>query len=267
MELGHVGAGNFAGMIFALCVSVGIPFIMLAIVCKKTHVRASIFFIGGATFFVSALVLEQILHSVVFAVSGDVITGNIWLYGLYGGLAAGLFEETGRWVTMRYVMKGKLSLPGAMVYGIGHGGVEAILIVGMTSVNNLLTAFMINSGAIEGTLSQLDEATRSATVDQLSALWTLPSYQFFLGGVERIFAMVLHFALSVIVYQAVRQEKKSYWLLAFGIHAFVDFITVVTANYWNILFVELLLVAMVAGAVWLAVALSKRNAPAEAEQQ
>lgn len=267
MEMGHVGAGNFAGMIFALCVSIGVPFIMLALVCKKTHARASTFFIGGATFFISALVLEQILHTAVFALSGDAITGNIWLYGLYGGLAAGLFEETGRFVAMRFVMKKRLTLPDALVYGVGHGGVEAILIVGMTSINNLVTSVMVNTGAIEGVLGRLDEATRAATVEQLSALWTLPSYQFFLGGIERIFAMILHIALSVIVYHAVRQGKKSYWLLAVTIHAFVDCVTVITANYLNLILVELLVAVMVAVAVWLAVTLSKRNAQAEPEFQ
>lgn len=53
--------------------------------------RISSFFIGAATFIVFALILEQILHIVVIKATGTALTGNIWLYALYGGLAAGIF--------------------------------------------------------------------------------------------------------------------------------------------------------------------------------
>lgn len=263
MELGHVGTATLAGIVFALCISIGLPLLLIALVHKKTHATASTFFIGAATFFVFAMTLEQVMHSIVFSLCGDALTGNIWLYGLYGGVAAGLFEETGRYIAMRYFMKRRLNLPNALMYGVGHGGIEAMLIVGLTSVNNLVTAFMINNGAIEGTLNMLDEATRATTLEQLSALWTLPSYQFFLGGVERILAIALQIALSVIVYHAVKQGKMVYWLLAFAVHAFVDFITVVTANYINIVLVELIVAVLAAGTVGLAVLLCRRNPEAE----
>lgn len=259
MELGHVGTAAIIGIVFALCISVGLPLALIALVHKKTHAAASTFFIGAATFFVFAMTLEQILHAIVLTVCGETLSGNIWLYGLYGGIAAGLFEEAGRYVAMRFFMKQRFSLPNALMYGVGHGGIEAMLIVGLTSVNNLLAAVMINNGGIESSLSLMDEATRAATVEQLSALWTLPGYQFFLGGIERIFAIVLQIALSVIVYQAVKQGKKSYWLLAFAVHAFVDFVTVVAANYLHIVLVEVFVGILAAGAVGLAVLLCKRN--------
>lgn len=259
MELGHVGTGTIVGIAFALCVSVGLPLLLIALVHKKMHATASTFFIGAATFFVFAMTLEQVLHATVLSLFGETITGNIWLYGLYGGVAAGLFEEAGRYIAMRYFMKSRLSLPNALMYGVGHGGIEAMLIVGLTSVNNLVTAFMINNGGIEGALNLMDEATRAATVEQLSALWTLPAYQFFLGGVERILAIALQMALSVIVYQAVKQGKMVYLLLAFAVHAFVDFVTVVTASYIHVALVELIVAVMAAGAAGLAVLICRRN--------
>lgn len=263
MELGHVGTGTIAGIVFSLCVSVGLPLLLIAFVHKKTHAMASTFFIGAASFFVFAMTLEQILHAAVFSLCKEALTENIWLYGLYGGVAAGLFEEAGRYITMRFFMKRRLSLPNALMYGVGHGGIEAILIVGLTSVNNLVTAFMINNGGIEVTLNLMDEATRAATLEQLSALWTLPAYQFFLGGVERILAIALQIALSVIVYHAAKQAKPAYLVLAFAIHAFVDFATVVAASYINIALVELLVAVLAAGAAGLAVLLCRQNPETE----
>lgn len=259
MEIGHVGAGTFAGIIFSLCISIALPVVLLIVVHKKTKARMAMAVIGAATFFLFAMVLEQILHAVVLGVGGERITGNIWIYGLYGGLAAGLFEEVGRFVAMRFAMKKQLNLPNALMYGVGHGGIEAILIVGLASVSNLVTSIMINAGTLEASLGALDQATKEATLTQLSALWTTPSYQFFLSGIERIVAVTLHIALSVLVFQAVKHGKKRYWFLAFAIHAGVDFATVIAANYLNLVLVEVMLAVLVAGVVALTISLCKKN--------
>ncbi len=259
MEIGHVGAGTFAGIIFSLCISIALPVVLLIVVHKKTKARMAMAVIGAATFFLFAMVLEQILHAVVLGVGGERITGNIWIYGLYGGLAAGLFEEVGRFVAMRFAMKKQLNLPNALMYGVGHGGIEAILIVGLASVSNLVTSIMINAGTLEASLGALDQATKEATLTQLSALWTTPSYQFFLSGIERIVAVTLHIALSVLVFQAVKLGKKFYWFLAFAIHAGVDFVTVVAANYLNLVLVEVMLAVLVAGVVALTISLCRKN--------
>ena len=259
MEIGHVGAGTFAGIIFSLCISIALPVVLLIVVHKKTKARMAMAVIGAATFFLFAMVLEQILHAVVLGVGGEHITGNIWIYGLYGGLAAGLFEEVGRFVAMRFAMKKQLNLPNALMYGVGHGGIEAILIVGLASVSNLVTSIMINAGTLEASLGALDQATKEATLTQLSALWTTPSYQFFLSGIERIVAVTLHIALSVLVFQAVKLGKKRYWFLAFAIHVGVDFATVIAANYLNLVLVEVMLAVLVAGVVVLTVSLCRSN--------
>lgn len=259
MEIGHVGAGTFAGIIFSLCISIALPVVLLIVVHKKTKARMAMAVIGAATFFLFAMVLEQILHAVVLGVGGERITGNIWIYGLYGGLAAGLFEEVGRFVAMRFAMKKQLNLPNALMYGVGHGGIEAILIVGLASVSNLVTSIMINAGTLEASLGALDQATKEATLTQLSALWTTPSYQFFLSGIERIVAVTLHIALSVLVFQAVKLGKKRYWFLAFAIHVGVDFATVIAANYLNLVLVEVMLAVLVAGVVALTVSLCRKN--------
>ena len=259
MEIGHVGAGTFAGIIFSLCISIALPVVLLIVVHKKTKARMAMAVIGAATFFLFAMVLEQILHAVVLGVGGERITGNIWIYGLYGGLAAGLFEEVGRFVAMRFAMKKQLNLPNALMYGVGHGGIEAILIVGLASVSNLVTSIMINAGTLEASLGALDQATKEATLTQLSALWTTPSYQFFLSGIERIVAVTLHIALSVLVFQAVKLGKKRYWFWAFAIHVGVDFATVIAANYLNLVLVEVMLAVLVAGVVVLTVSLCRKN--------
>lgn len=237
---------SMVGMVFSLILSVGVPIVLLVLLKKRTNARLSSAIYGALTFIVFALILESLLHRLMFSVFGDRLTGNIWLYALYGGLAAGLFEESGRYLTMKYFMKRQLDRDNALMYGVGHGGIEAILLIGLTGVSNLAASLMINSGAMEASLSTLDEATRAATETQLAALGATPSGMFFLGGVERIAAIALHIALSYLVFRAVKESRSSLWLLAVAIHAGIDAATVLLAQLLSPLWVELVLLALVA---------------------
>lgn len=60
----------------------------------------------------------------------------------------------------------------------------------------------------------------SATYDQFvnssSIMWAMP-------GIERIFAMMIHMSLSVIILYAVKERKYIYYVLAILIHAVINF--------------------------------------------
>ena len=120
-------------IMMALCAVFGIaaPFLLAWWLVKKYQVNITTILVGAGVFFVFALVLESMVHQVVLqGPNGKIILDNIWYYALYGGLAAALFEETGRFLAMKFVLKKE---PGtaltAVGYGIGHGGIEMLLIV------------------------------------------------------------------------------------------------------------------------------------------
>ena len=246
MELGTVSTASLTGMVFSFIISIGTPIVLFILARKKLKASGMAFVIGAAVFVVFALVLESLLHSVVLTATGTLLTDNIVLYGLYGGLAAALFEETGRLIAMKFYMKKTLNRENSVMYGIGHGGIEAILLVGLTYVSNLLSAVMINSGALQASMDLLDDATKQSTLEQLKVLWETPAWQFYIAGVERAIAITLQIALSVIVYKAVAAKNRTYWFIAFAIHFAVDFATVVImglgAPVW---LVEVLLLAAV----------------------
>lgn len=247
MEWGTVSTASLIGMIFSLILSIGLPIVLLILVKIKLKAKLTSFIIGSATFIVFALMLEPILHSVVLTATGPLLTGNIILYGLYGGLAAALFEETGRLIAMKFFMKESLNRQNSLMYGIGHGGIEAILLVGMTYISNLMTAFMINSGALQASLELVDAELQQTTFEQIKVLWELPSWQFYMAGIERLIAVLLQIALSVLVYKAVSKKNRTYWFIAFGIHFAVDFLTVVITGLGSpVWIVEVLLLIAVA---------------------
>lgn len=245
--VGEVSTVAITGIIFSAVISIGLPVVLLIMVKVKLHTRIADAGIGALTFVLSALILEQILHGVMLSLLGEALTGNIWLYAVYGGLAAGLFEETGRFIAMNYWMKKNLSKESSIMYGVGHGGIEAMLIVGFTSISNLITAFMINSGQIESAFSGIEDGVGKETAIQgLSVLWTTPGYQFFLAGVERISAIALHICLSYLVYRAVKYGTKKFYFLAVGLHFFVDALTILLSNLVSIVTLEVILLVVVA---------------------
>lgn len=239
----NVEAASMVGMAVSLTVSVVLPIVLCILVCKKTRARISSFFIGAATFVLFVLILESIMHQVVLGATGDTITGNIWFYALYGGMAAGVFEETGRYLAMRLCMRKTLDKPNAILYGVGHGGIEAILLIGLTYVSNLTIAVLINSGLAPTMLAVYDvnSTLYQQVQEQLLAIATTPSWQFFIGGLERISAITAHICLSYLVYLAVKERKLPYYLLAILLHFLMDAIAVVAMKYLPIIAVEIIL--------------------------
>ena len=259
MEWGTISAASIIGILFSLIVSIGLPAALGIVVYKKTHARISSCFIGAGIFVVFALILEQILHAIVMAVNPALQSRTV-LFGLYAALAAALFEETGRFVAMKFFMKKSLNKGDALMYGVGHGGVEAILLVGLTYVNNLIISIMINTGSIQLTMSQMEPALQETTYQQLQALWQSPAYVFYMAGVERISAIVLQICLSVLVYKCVKTGQKKFIAGAFLLHFIVDFVTVVTAGFGlPIWAVEIEVIVIVAIIVWGVVRIYKKD--------
>ncbi len=238
-----VPALSLAAMAVTLVISFGLP-IVLCVRYKRRGAHLKNFFLGCAVFVLFVLVLEQLMHSVVLGRFQSFFTENIFAYALYGGLAAGVFEETGRYLAMRFLMKKTLNKQEALMYGAGHGGIEAMLLVGLTYINNISASVMINSGAAAALPEEL--------AAQLSPLLTTPSYVFLMGGLERISAIVLHICLSYLVYRAVKGRKPGFYFLAVFLHFAVDALTVLASSFnVHMLILEFtLLAAVVLLALW-----------------
>ena len=123
---------------------------------------------------------------------------------------------------MKYFLGSQPEKENALMYGVGHGGVEALFVGGLTCVSNLATVSMVNGGKLESALAGLDEAARATSLETISQLWTLPAYLFYMVGVERLIAFALQICLSYLVYRAVRYHRRGFFLAAMGIHFAVD---------------------------------------------
>ena len=98
-----VPTGNLIMMAVNALLGIAIPIFLCWWAVKKHQANLSTILIGAGVFVVFALVLESMVHQVVLkGPSGATIQGNTLYYALYGGLMAGLFEETGRFLAMKW---------------------------------------------------------------------------------------------------------------------------------------------------------------------
>ncbi len=178
---------------------------------------------GAVGFVVFALMLEQLLHMVML----PIVQKNIWIYAIYGAFAAGIFEETARFLVFKTVMRKKTAPKDGVMYGIGHGGVEAALVVGIGLINFASIGILVNTFGVDETLKMTGattEATIAAATAQIAALQSQSVGMCFVSVFERILTMVLHVALSVWVFRAAKEKGKVWFYpAAILMHAAVDF--------------------------------------------
>jgi uncharacterized membrane protein YhfC len=125
--------------------------------------------LGAGVFFVFSQVLEKGMHA--YLLQANPVTAA-WFqahgiaFAIYGSLAAGVFEEVGRYVGMRFLAKPSGNPGTAVAYGIGHGGIESVLLGGVAMGQALVFAILLNSGKLDATFGS------ALPPDALSAIRT-----------------------------------------------------------------------------------------------
>ena len=129
---------------------------------------------------------------------------NVFLGALFGVVI--------RWLGMRYF---KLdSVESAYAVGVGYGGAESIMLVGLPLLTTFFT--MLTNLNIDPQTTSLDPTV----VEQLNELWGLDFYVPLATAVERIAAFVMHITVTVLILQIFR-KKNLLWLGAAVLLEFV----------------------------------------------
>ena len=170
----------------------------------------------------------------------------------YYKVMAGAFEECGRWLALKLTLRWSRGPEDALMYGAGHGGIEAVLVAGMTMLNNIIISLALNQGglaAVEAFMGPIPE-TGMAAIQGMAAA---PAGLYFWTAFERLSAVGLHIALSVLVYTAVRKRGKWYWFpAAILIHTLVDMTAVLTNALFPVAVTEGTIALLVLGVIFLA---------------
>lgn len=215
-------------MIPSLFISLILPPMVIIVLARKNKGEKLItaWLLGAAGFFVTQILIRLPILTVLQMQSWfmDFSETHGFLFAFSLAFTAGLFELAGRFIVAK-LMRKNLTYKRSFAAGLGHGGIEAMLLIGMTYINNIIYILMINAGTFD---AMVNEAAKTGL--DVSALWQLKDQflntspaLFLLGGFERLLAMICHLAMSMLVCYGVHTGKLAKCaLMCLGIHTMID---------------------------------------------
>ena len=188
---------NILGLLISVFIVISFPLILsfIWIKYKKGKFFAIISGVGG---FIASVAIEGVITYILSLL----INKNSPLFYVITCISPGLFEETGRYIFFKYILKNHNHVSTSVSYGIGHGGVESIF-VGFSLIGYIIA----KDSLIEKKIIKED-------ITFLTGL---------MSGIERISSIGIQISLSVFVFKAVKEGKNKYYIAAIFLHDFVDF--------------------------------------------
>ncbi len=234
-------------MAFTLGVCFALPLVLLGKAKRAFQIPAFKWGLLGAVGFVVPQLLIRIPLLQLPVIQAFLRAQSLPMRALLLAGTAALFETAGRFFALK-ILGNKLSVSGAYATGIGHGGIEAAVLVGIQTLFNLVFYVLYPlSPAQAAALPGLD-SVKAMTVAQ--ALNNTAAPLFFAAGLERLSAIAFHICMSTLLGLFIlRKETLKGILLVVFFHTMLDFLTVMMGG--NILVLEAVLLLFGIGCIYL----------------
>ena len=236
--------------------SIGVPILLVVLCVRQRKGTLWAVFTGAACFVVGAMLLESLFHRLMLTVLVPDLLQHPVAYILYSCMAAGVFEETARLIGLSLLSRCDATPVIGFAYGVGHGGIEAVIIGGLGAVNNIATIVMVNIGQTDTLLNGLSGDTLTLAIAQLEQLAQIPSTLFLASGLERMVTLAFHIALSMLVWMIVARHIPRWGFgIAILLHAGMDVFALlyqlgIITNIWLTEAALVVLVPIVCIGIW-----------------
>jgi uncharacterized membrane protein YhfC len=120
-----------------------------------------------------------------------------------------------RWLGMKHLNEDLDNLKSAYAIGIGFGGIESIMLVGIP----LLATFIPMVRNIN--IDPLTTTLEPEVITQIEELWQVSPIVPLAGALERIAAFVLHITVTILVLQIFKRKNNLWLAAAVGLEALV----------------------------------------------
>lgn len=227
-----VSAPVIAGLFVSTAALLIAPIVLVLVLCLRKKISPKPMFLGFAAFFVSQICLRLPILQALGKVSWyQAFAHQTVLYAVTICFTAGLFEESARYLCARFFLKRQRAFRDAIGFGLGHGFCEVILIAGLTELNLLIYAEMLNSGVLHSLASTLPEGSYQKLVTQLLALTPVTPY---VAIWERFSAVLFHLFATVLIFRGINTGKVRYYFFAIAAHTLTDSASVLLMKYGNV---------------------------------
>jgi uncharacterized membrane protein YhfC len=207
-----------------------LPVVLGLFLHHRMALRWRLFTAGALTFIASQIVHIPLLIGITALFMQNVlptppVEWRVPFNAAMLGLLAGLCEEIARWAAYRYFIRTARTWHEALMFGAGHGGVEAFLL-GLTVLINFLAYSAMSPAQID--------ALPPAAQAQIHAVMSAPDFLPLVGALERVFALCIQVSLAVLVLQTFTRGSRLYLAAAIVWHALVDGVAVYASSAWGI---------------------------------
>ena len=231
--------------IIAIIIEIVFPIALAFFLVRKLKSSWIVVAVGALAFVISQIIHIPILLGLQPAWVSDQYLAmpqiaQTLIYAVTLGFLAGVCEEPMRWLSFQLLREKGENVQTGVLLGVGHGGVESIILVGFSVLANFATMMYIQNSGVE---------IPGITPDMVSEFFSMPWHIPLAGAVERLSAMGLHIGLSLMVWQSVKNRSWLWFLGAVVFHALFDAIAVITSslglNTWIIEAIVLIMSAII----------------------
>ena len=206
----------YAGLVAQVLLTLVGPAVLARVLRRRLGVRGHVVLWGALTFIASQVVHIPLNVALVPLVPKDHAAAWLLLPVLLG-LTSGVCEELARAVAFRLLPDDQRTGAHGLLFGVGHGGVEAILLVGLTGLLTLIARIAIARTGLDNL--GLDEAGLAAARAQIEAQEAHGGALPWLAIFERACAMTFHVAANLLVLRSVLERRPLFLALAIALHA------------------------------------------------
>lgn len=196
-------------IIIALLITIGLPIVAGIWLNKKLNLTWRVITLGALGYFVVQALVTLLISGLAGLVDNGVlvlsnhafIVVQLTMSILFGALLGVIV----RWAAMKYYRESLSGLNAALGIGLGYGGVESIIRVGLPLLMTYIT--MLSNIRIDPQTTQLTPEL----IAQIEALWQVSAWVPLAGSLERIAALVMHITVTMLIWQSFLR-KNNLWL-------------------------------------------------------
>lgn len=214
---------GFAG--FTILFILAYPIVLAILARRRLGVSWRYFGYGALVFFFfQALTRVPAVQLIQAAIAPQLAASpaRLWGWLIILALTAGLFEEVGRYVGYRWLMrKEEKTWAKAVMYGLGHGGIEAFLVAVSIAGSLVLILSAMASG-----LDAFPMSERTVVAQLAAQINAVPPWVQLSAAWERLWTIPVHVGLSIMVLQVFWRGRLAWLGAAILSHAAIDFVAI-----------------------------------------
>lgn len=200
---------SILGMVVTLLICFVLPILAMGVLKIRMRAQILLFLAGISMHLMFVMLLERLFVSLTIQ-AVPAFGENAALYSTLAVLAAAIFESLEFALIARLLQEHMDRGSRAVMFGLGHGGANAALSSGLTSITYYSVAIIANADGA-------DSLTKGLSGDELAVMEGMlkqvqaESWLFYISGVEQLMLMMAYCCAAVIMWMAMTDRLPKKW--------------------------------------------------------